>query len=446
MVRLTLNRELQFLYNLLQDMANSVYEMTKGAIKAFTERDLNLSENIIKLDSQVDYYEHMIKITVTEILALQQPVARDLRKIVSAFEVSKNLERAADHAVNIVELVSSLPEEMEEFKSQCHIRILEMAKEALLMFEKAFNVFLQEDSKEAREVLARDDRVDELEREIKKTLLSCINEKSNLLGLAFTYLLAIENLERIADLACNIAEAAIFVSEGRIVKYPEEVPLTFEPKTYLEESPTFQLILKHLRFIKECLERLPLALEAYLKGDEKFLQEVSHHIREIEREADKVKTNIRSHLPRGLILPVEKFILFSYLKEQDALADRAEALLNLFTFHQVPFTDEIARDFQKLLAQALEPLDYFEELVSSTFGYLTTWEESLRERAKELVRKIRHTQYLTENLSIQLEAKLYQTLKDPKDLWHAQRILSTIAGLSSHAENTADYLRAMLAK
>lgn len=446
MVRIALERELHILQTLLYDMAKVVDEMVRGVILSYQKRDRLRAEEIIKLDDQVDHYEHLINTTALEILALQQPVAKDLRRVISVLEIARNLERTADQAVNIAEMVLEFEEEGEVIEKKCGVEIAPMAKEALCMLEDAIRAYIIESEEEAKRVLSRDDLVDAMKVELRSKLEACLNNQIIGGRCLLNYYVIVENLERIADLACNIAEAVIFVIEGQFVKGLKGKRPSLERVITLEESKTFQLIKKHLRLIKECLDRLPLALSSYLEGDMVKVEEVALHIRDIEREADKIKTNIRSHLPRGLILPVEKFELFLYLKEQDSLADLAEELLNLFMYHKIDLSKSLKEEFLKLLEQSLEAVSPLEEIVVRTLSYLTSWGEEDRERAKGLIRKVRETQFITEEKAHKLKLRLYQEMENLKDLFHAEKILRVIAEISSHAENTADLLRAMLAR
>lgn len=155
MVRIALERDLQILKNLLIDMAKSVNEMISGAMTAFEKLDPKLAERIIKFDEQVDYYEHMVTITALEVIALQQPVAKDLRFIISTVEIARNLERLADQAVNIAQRVPNLLKYEDNITMACTftINIMQMAREALLMLEEAINAFVSEDSRKAQKVI-----------------------------------------------------------------------------------------------------------------------------------------------------------------------------------------------------------------------------------------------------------------------------------------------------
>ncbi|MGC9141009.1 MAG: phosphate signaling complex protein PhoU [Caldimicrobium sp.] len=445
MVRLALERDLQILKNLLLDMATSVSEMTSGAILAFEKLEEFKAKKVIEFDDQIDYMEHMVTLTALEIVALQQPVAKDLRFIVSSIDIARNLERLADQAVNIAERVANLLKYKDHLLVSCKLNILDMAREALLMLENAINAFISEDTEKARRVIAHDDVVDELKREYIKQIKDCMRGDPLLVDAGVEYIIVVQNLERVADLACNIAEGVIFTVEGKMPKI-EKVALPTVHELLSKELPVFDYLLKHARLVLECIERLPLAFEAYFKQDKSRLEEIVRHIIEIEREADKIKTNIRGHLPKGLILPVEKFELFLYLKEQDAIADSAEQILTWLSFKEIKYPEEFSQKLEDLLLQSIEPLKYFEDMIKYSGDFLITWNEDSRNRAKELIRAIRYKEFLTEEAGNQLKKFTFERLSDPMELLFTLKLIDLICDIPGHAENAADLMRAMIAK
>jgi len=445
MVRIALERDLQVLKNLLLDMAKAVNEMLTGAMLAFEKLEEDKAKRVIEYDEQVDYYEHMVTLSALEIVALQQPVARDLRFCVSAIDIARNLERLADQAVNIAERVPKLLQYREHLLVSCKINILNMAREALLMLENAINAFISEDTEKARKVISYDDIVDQLKRDYIQEIKECMKGDPILVDAGIEYIVVVQNLERVADLACNVAEGVIFTVEGKMPKL-EKAPLPGLTELLSKELPVFDYLLRHARLVLECVERLPLALEAYFKQDKPRLEEIAKHITEIEKEADKVKVNIRGHLPKGLILPVEKFELFLYLKEQDAIADCAEEILTWLSFRDVKFPEHLPPKFEDLLEQSLKPLKHFEEMIRYSADFLITWQEEARLRAKELVREIRYKEFLTEEAGNQLKKMVFETISDPTDLFFALKLIELMRDIPRHAENAADLMRAMIAK
>ncbi|MEZ0344316.1 MAG: phosphate signaling complex protein PhoU [Caldimicrobium sp.] len=445
MVRLALERDLQVLKNQLLDMAKSVTEMVSGALLAFEKLEEDRAKRVIEYDDQIDYLEHMVTLTALEIIALQQPVAKDLRFVISSIDIARNLERLADQAVNIAERVPNLAKYKDHILVTCKINILNMAREALLMLENAINAFVSEDTEKARKVIAHDDVVDELKREYTRQIKECMHGDPMLVDVGVEYIVVVQNLERVADLACNIAENVIFTAEGKMPKM-EKVVLPTIQEMLAKELPVFDYLLKHARLVLECMERLPLAFEAYFKQDKPRLEEIVRHIIEIEREADKIKTNIRGHLPKGLILPVEKFELFLYLKEQDAIADSAEEILTWLSFKEIKYPKELSQKLEDLLFQSIEPLKYFEDMIKYSVDFLITWNEDSRNRAKDLIREIRFKEFLTEEAGNQLKKLTFEILTDPVELFFTLKLIDLICDIPGHAENAADLMRAMIAK
>lgn len=445
MVRIALERDLQVLKNLLLDMAKAVNEMLTGAILSFEKLDPDMAKRVVKYDEQVDYFEHMVTLTALEIIALQQPVAKDLRFIVSSIEIARNLERLADQAVNIAQRVPILNKYKELSFNNCKVSIQSMAKESFLMLESAIDAFVSENISKAQKVIDHDDIVDQFKKEHISYIKECIKENPLLTEVGIEYIVIVQNLERVADLACNVAESVIFTVQGRMPKL-ETQRLPTVRELLSRELPVFDLLLRHARLVIECMDRLPLALEAYLKKDKPHLEEIIKHIVEIEKEADKIKTNIRGHLPRGLILPVEKFELFLYLKEQDAVADYAEAILNWLSFKDIVLNEKMAQQLEALLNQSLEPLKYIEEMITTSADFLINWNEESRSRAKELIRQIRYQEFLTEELSNQTKKLAFQEIKDPIELFFVLELIDLICEISHHAENAADLMRTMIAK
>jgi phosphate transport system protein len=154
-----------------------------------------------------------------QLLALQQPLARDLRLITMAMKISNDLERVGDHAVNIAQAVERLA---------WHARVAplpeigEMARLARGMLSDALDDFVREDAAGARDVCSQDDIVDALHNSLFRILLTHMMEDPRRIGPAMEYFLVSRNLERIADLATNIAEDVVFLVEGRSIKHGAE--------------------------------------------------------------------------------------------------------------------------------------------------------------------------------------------------------------------------------
>lgn len=445
MARLTLEKELQILKNLILDMAKIVNDMVNGAILAMDKLDQDLAKKVIEFDDQVDYYDNMVSQTALEIIALQQPVAKDLRFIITAIDISRNLERIADQSVNIAFRVLDIYKTRKENIPRCKVTIMEMANEALHMLQNAINAFVTENINRAYSVIEYDDIVDRFQKDNIEQIKDCMKGNPELVEIGIDYIVVVQNLERVGDLATNIAEGVIFTIEGKIPKIDREKIKEIK-KTVFKDLPVFDLLKKHAHLVLECVERLSLAFEAYNKRDTKRLEEISKHIFEIEKEADELKRNIRGHLPKGILLPVERFELFMYLKEQDTVADVAEEILNWLSFKYLEIPESLWKDIETLLTQSIEPLNYINNLITYSADFLLNKNEKSRDEAKEIVRRIRYAQYLTEKFGTEIKKNIFSTLNDPLTLFYTLKLVDLILNIPHHTENTADLMRAMIAK
>ncbi len=445
MTRITLEKELQILKNLLVDMAKIVDEMVNGAILSIEKLNPELAKKVIEFDDQVDYYENMVSQTALEIIALQQPVAKDLRFIITAIDIARNLERVADQSVNIAFRVLDIYQTRKNNIPQCKVTIIEMANEALYMLQSAINAFVIESVPKAYSVIEYDDIVDRFQKDNIEQIKDCMKGKPELLEIGIDYIIVVQNLERVGDLATNIAEGVIFTVEGKIPKIETEKVKKIK-EIIFKELPVFDLLKKHAHLVLECVERLSLALEAYYKKEIPRLEEIARHIFEIEKSADQLKRNIRGHLPKGTILPVERFELFLYLKEQDAIADVAEEILNWLSFKFVKIPKDLFSKIEDLLIKSIEPLKYLENFIVYSADFLLNRNEESRNQAKEIVRNIRYSQYLAEEFGNKIKKEIFSEINDALTLFYTLKLVDLILGISHHAENTADLMRAMIAK
>jgi phosphate transport system protein len=200
-------------------MSSRAEELMGLAIEALRERDAEKAEAVIRGDREIDALEVEVDDACIHLLALQQPMARDLRLITMAMKISNDLERVGDHAVNIAQAVKHLVEAppIGHFPE-----IEEMARQASEMLSDSLDHFVRSDAQGAREVCARDDRVDALHESMFRILITHMMEDPRRIGPAMSLFLVSRNLERIADLATNIAEDVVFLVEGRNIKHGAE--------------------------------------------------------------------------------------------------------------------------------------------------------------------------------------------------------------------------------
>ena len=210
------HEELARLKHQLLNMSSLAEDLVGMAVQARTDRDVTLAEQVIARDNDLDAMELAVDDTCIHLLALQQPMARDLRLITMAMKISNDLERVGDHAVNIAEGVRH---QAEHPVSMELAEIDEMSRLAREMLSDALDCFVRGDAAGAREVCRRDDRVDQLHDSVFRILVTHMMEDPRRIGSAMSLFLASRNLERIADLATNIGEDVVFLVEGRSIKH-----------------------------------------------------------------------------------------------------------------------------------------------------------------------------------------------------------------------------------
>lgn len=208
--------ELDRLKATLLEMANLAEGSVRQAIEALVSRDREKADAVIEDDNRIDALELRVDEMVTQLLALQAPVAGDLRLIIMALKISNDLERVGDHAVNIANAAQFI---LKSPPSRTMPEIDEMVRLATEMLNDSLDAFVRRDSALARDVRERDEGVDELHENVFRILLTHMMEDPRRIGPGMDMLLVSRNLERIADLATNIAEDVVYMVEGRQIKH-----------------------------------------------------------------------------------------------------------------------------------------------------------------------------------------------------------------------------------
>ena len=186
------------------------------ARQAYVERDLTRCQMVLEGESLINTAEREIDEAAFDLLAMQQPMAVDLRFILAVTKINSDLERVGDQAVNIAVRVR----EMGAFANiDLPVDIPKMASLASAMVRKALQAFIQADADLARSVLLLDDQVDEMNDAAFYALSSLIKEKPELTPQSLNALIISRNLERVGDHATNIAEDVIFWVRGADVRH-----------------------------------------------------------------------------------------------------------------------------------------------------------------------------------------------------------------------------------
>jgi phosphate transport system protein len=220
-----LRKAIEELKKKLLVLSTIVEERVSDATRALEQRDSALAAQVIEGDTQVDDMEVEVEEECLKILALHQPVAIDLRFIVAALKINNDLERVGDLAVNIAERTQFVAEQP---PVKLALDFSTMAAKAQSMLNLSLDALVENDVQLARGVCAADDEVDAINREMYREVQAALEAQSADVPVLIHLLSVSRHIERVADLATNIAEDVIYMIEGEIVRHKTEKFLSDE--------------------------------------------------------------------------------------------------------------------------------------------------------------------------------------------------------------------------
>ena len=214
-----LHRELDRLKKHILSLSALVEESVRDAVRSLEKRDEVLAVKVIEADLEVDHAEVDMEEECLKILALHQPVAVDLRFIVAVLKINSDLERVGDLAVNIAEQAAYLATQE---PVDVPFDFPGMAEKTQWMLNRSLDALVNMDSDLARKVCASDDEVDAINREMYGQVQEGIRKRLDQMGCLIRLLEVSRNLERIADLATNVAEDVVYMTDGEIIRHRAE--------------------------------------------------------------------------------------------------------------------------------------------------------------------------------------------------------------------------------
>lgn len=209
-------QEMADLKEKLLKMASHAESALTNGIKALVDRNDDLARNVIAEDSTIDQLEIEIDEVAIGLLALQGPLASDLRLITIAMKISHDLERVGDEATTIARRTIELSQEPQ---LKPYVDIPRMAKLAMQMLNDALDAFVNRNPAKAREVIPRDKEVDAINRQLHRELISFMIEKPATITRCLNLMVISKSIERIADHATNIAEEVVYLYEARDIRH-----------------------------------------------------------------------------------------------------------------------------------------------------------------------------------------------------------------------------------
>jgi len=200
-------------------MGSLVEQQIAQAVESLVNRDAAQARQTIARDVEVNRMDVEIDARCLRLVALYQPMARDLRLVTTGLKITTDLERIGDNAVNISERVLELNAEP---PLKLYVDIPGMAAIAQLMVRDSLDAFMRNDPALAEDVIARDDEVDRLNHQIHRQLLGYMTEAPQSIARATRVLFVAKYLEKIADHATSIAEMVIFMVKGRTIRHMDK--------------------------------------------------------------------------------------------------------------------------------------------------------------------------------------------------------------------------------
>ncbi|MBO9405757.1 MAG: phosphate signaling complex protein PhoU [Thermomicrobium sp.] len=211
------DEELSRLTGAIVEMGGLAERQVADAVRALSERDVELAAKVIESDRRIDDLEESIDQDAIKLLALRQPMAIDLRMIAMALKITNDLERMSDYAVSIAKRSQRLSEHPELRPIQQLPRI---GQSCLSMVKDVLDAYVERDADKATAVWHRDSEVDELYTSLFRELVTYMLEDPRTISLCIDLLFIAKNLERIADHATNIAEKIVFIIHGTQINRP----------------------------------------------------------------------------------------------------------------------------------------------------------------------------------------------------------------------------------
>jgi predicted phosphate transport protein (TIGR00153 family) len=209
----------------------------------------------------------------------------------------------------------------------------------------------------------------------------------------------------------------------------------------------FEGLLEHAEKVKECAWAFQQAIECHVSDRCRQFEERRREVSKLENQADNIKRRIRGHLPIGTLMPVSKFQLFRYLREQDQVLDAVKDALNWISYRSEPGIPPELEKYVFLLVDAvIDPLEELSRMVAGAKLYFETYSEKQRVAVKEIIRRVRAQEHAADKAEAEIKQRVFNMDIDPVTVFHMVRLAETIGSIADHAENAGDMMRAMLAR
>lgn len=219
-MRREFNAELEKLHVEFHRMGGLVSQAVQSSSKAFIEHDIKLADQVIANDERINQMEIALEKKCIQHIALQSPVAMDLRRVITVMKASADLERMGDHAVSIAKSTKRI--KGKNRIPAVEIMLQEMALEVQANLRLVLDAYVQSDVETATRVAEYDMRVDDMRRRIRDVVIEYMVENQQIIESATEYLQVANYLERISDYATNVAEWIIYLYTGELAELNQD--------------------------------------------------------------------------------------------------------------------------------------------------------------------------------------------------------------------------------
>ena len=209
----------------------------------------------------------------------------------------------------------------------------------------------------------------------------------------------------------------------------------------------FDGLQEHAEKVKECAWAFQQAIECHLANKCQTFEEFRQEVIQLEKDADAIKRRIRGHLPKGTLMPVYNFLLFRYLREQDAVIDAVEDALDWISFRSEPgIPPELEKEFVILADSVMDPIEELSKMVAEARKYFQNYSEDQRVIIKNIIHTLHQQEHEADKAEDMVKQKALNMNIDAVTVFHAVRLAEIIGSIADHAQNAGDMMRAMIAR
>ena len=212
------------------------------------------------------------------------------------------------------------------------------------------------------------------------------------------------------------------------------------------ESPLIKLK-RHADKVRECAWMFKRAVNCYVEQDCEEFDKLTEDVAMLESQADSLKRNLRNHLPRGIFMPMDKFVLLDCLREQDHVLDDVEEALYWLSFKPMAgIPEELVGDFLHLIDAVIPAIEKLPEMSDQAIAYFKNSTEENRNKLKSIIREIYQAEKEADHLEHELKKNAFALLDDPVEIYHIVRLVEIVGDICDHAQNASDRMRTMIAR